>query len=177
MGNAAVCSSCHADKSVRAQGNRQELDKAPDYYGYSSEDVKEPGVRVSFKPQMRRRKGRWCRGPNSGAHWSGLLTSWEEVDSESIVIKAAEGLTQSEGLTAVSPLCCAIPHVCVFLAAFNFADEQRCCRFNFKSFTKMNIHFMILLESDFQQNCRTSYTSRLLDSFLYLYIHVWLIFH
>ncbi|XP_040822521.1 ankyrin-2 isoform X2 [Ochotona curzoniae] len=45
MGNAAVCSSCHADKSVRAQGNRQELDKAPDYYGYSSEDVKEPGVR------------------------------------------------------------------------------------------------------------------------------------
>ncbi|KAM5159125.1 ankyrin-2 isoform 7-T7 [Callospermophilus lateralis] len=45
MGNAALCSSCHADKSVRAQGNMQDLDRTPDYYGYNSEDVKEPGVR------------------------------------------------------------------------------------------------------------------------------------
>ncbi|XP_047421817.1 ankyrin-2 isoform X31 [Sciurus carolinensis] len=45
MGNAALCSSCHADKSVRAQGNMQELDRTPDYYGCNSEDIKEPGVR------------------------------------------------------------------------------------------------------------------------------------
>ncbi|KAL2780832.1 ankyrin-2 isoform 68 [Daubentonia madagascariensis] len=44
MGNAALCSSCHAEKSIRAQGNMQELDKTPDYYGCNSEDVKEPGV-------------------------------------------------------------------------------------------------------------------------------------
>ncbi|XP_069878577.1 ankyrin-2 isoform X1 [Dipodomys merriami] len=44
MGNAAFCSSCHADKSVRAQGNMQELDKTPDYYGYHSEDATEPAV-------------------------------------------------------------------------------------------------------------------------------------
>nr|XP_039323941.1 LOW QUALITY PROTEIN: ankyrin-2 [Saimiri boliviensis boliviensis] len=44
MGNAALCSSCHADKSIRAQGNMQELDKTPDYYGCNSEDIKEPGV-------------------------------------------------------------------------------------------------------------------------------------
>uniref|UniRef100_A0A2K6MUT3 Ankyrin 2 n=1 Tax=Rhinopithecus bieti TaxID=61621 RepID=A0A2K6MUT3_RHIBE len=44
MGNAALCSSCHADKSIRAQGNMQELDKTPDYYGCNSEDVKEPWV-------------------------------------------------------------------------------------------------------------------------------------
>ncbi|KAM9237224.1 ankyrin-2 isoform 2-T2 [Dugong dugon] len=44
MGNAALCPSCHADKSIRAPGNIQELDKTPDYYGYNSEDVTEPGV-------------------------------------------------------------------------------------------------------------------------------------
>ncbi|XP_049741442.1 ankyrin-2 isoform X11 [Elephas maximus indicus] len=44
MGNAALCPSCHADKSIRAQGNIQELDKTPDYYGCNSEDVTEPGV-------------------------------------------------------------------------------------------------------------------------------------
>ncbi|XP_050648331.1 ankyrin-2 isoform X4 [Macaca thibetana thibetana] len=52
MGNAALCSSCHADKSIRAQGNMQELDKTPDYYGCNSEDVKEPGVWVTC-PQMK----------------------------------------------------------------------------------------------------------------------------
>ncbi|KAM5255850.1 ankyrin-2 [Ctenodactylus gundi] len=45
MGNAALCSSCHADKSVRAQGNMQELDKTPEYYGCNSEDCKELGER------------------------------------------------------------------------------------------------------------------------------------
>ncbi|XP_041615855.1 ankyrin-2 isoform X47 [Vulpes lagopus] len=44
MGNAALCPSCHADKSVRAQGHMQELDKTPDYYGCNSEDTKELGV-------------------------------------------------------------------------------------------------------------------------------------
>ncbi|XP_032715331.1 ankyrin-2 isoform X37 [Lontra canadensis] len=44
MGNAALCPSCHADKSVRAQGHMQELDKTPDYYGYNSEDTRELGV-------------------------------------------------------------------------------------------------------------------------------------
>ncbi|XP_036708050.1 ankyrin-2 isoform X16 [Balaenoptera musculus] len=45
MGNAALCPSCHADKSVRAQGHLQELDKTPDYYGCNSEDTEELGVR------------------------------------------------------------------------------------------------------------------------------------
>ncbi|XP_045370978.2 ankyrin-2 isoform X19 [Camelus bactrianus] len=45
MGNAALCPSCQADKSVRAQGHLQELDKTPDYYGCNSEDTKELGVR------------------------------------------------------------------------------------------------------------------------------------
>nr|XP_020019936.1 ankyrin-2 isoform X2 [Castor canadensis] len=42
MGNAALCSSCHAEKSVRAQEHMQELDKTPDYYGCNIEDTKEP---------------------------------------------------------------------------------------------------------------------------------------
>ncbi|XP_073897674.1 ankyrin-2 isoform X3 [Castor canadensis] len=45
MGNAALCSSCHAEKSVRAQEHMQELDKTPDYYGCNIEDTKEPRVR------------------------------------------------------------------------------------------------------------------------------------
>ncbi|XP_047574228.1 ankyrin-2 isoform X18 [Lutra lutra] len=44
MGNAALCPTCHADKSVRAQGHMQELDKTPDYYGCNSEDTRELGV-------------------------------------------------------------------------------------------------------------------------------------
>ncbi|XP_055972803.1 ankyrin-2 isoform X2 [Sorex fumeus] len=43
MGNAALCPSCHADKSVRAQGHLQELDRTPDYYGCHSEEAPEPG--------------------------------------------------------------------------------------------------------------------------------------
>nr|XP_048312657.1 ankyrin-2 isoform X3 [Myodes glareolus] len=42
MGNAALCSSCHANKSVRAQGNMLELDPTPDYYGCNSEEAKTP---------------------------------------------------------------------------------------------------------------------------------------
>ncbi|XP_076789350.1 ankyrin-2 isoform X9 [Arvicanthis niloticus] len=44
MGNAALCSSCHSNKSVRAQGNMLELDTTPDYYGCNSDDVKEPDL-------------------------------------------------------------------------------------------------------------------------------------
>nr|XP_023492470.1 ankyrin-2 isoform X28 [Equus caballus] len=45
MGNAALCPSCHASKSVGAQGHMPELDKTPDYYGCDSEDTKELGSR------------------------------------------------------------------------------------------------------------------------------------
>ncbi|XP_070228058.1 ankyrin-2 isoform X1 [Bos mutus] len=45
MGNAALCPACHADKSVRAQGHLQELDRTPDYYGCNGEDTKELGPR------------------------------------------------------------------------------------------------------------------------------------
>ena len=51
MGNASLCPSCHADKSIRAQGHLQELDRTPDYYGCDSEDSKELGPRVSSKLQ------------------------------------------------------------------------------------------------------------------------------
>lgn len=51
MGNAALCPACHADKSVRAQGHLQELDRTPDYYGCNGEDTKELGPRVSSKLQ------------------------------------------------------------------------------------------------------------------------------
>ncbi|XP_051021788.1 ankyrin-2 isoform X2 [Acomys russatus] len=44
MGNAALCSSCHANKSIRAQANMLELDTALDYYGCNSDDVQEPGL-------------------------------------------------------------------------------------------------------------------------------------
>ncbi|KAJ7410657.1 ankyrin 2 [Pitangus sulphuratus] len=33
---------CHSDKGLRAQGNVQDLDKTPDYYGFSSEGSKDP---------------------------------------------------------------------------------------------------------------------------------------
>ncbi|XP_037249326.1 ankyrin-2 isoform X4 [Falco rusticolus] len=42
MGNAPICQSCHSDKGLRAQGNIQDLDKTPDYYGCNSEASKEP---------------------------------------------------------------------------------------------------------------------------------------
>ncbi|XP_053885240.1 ankyrin-2 isoform X41 [Malaclemys terrapin pileata] len=41
MGNAPVCQSCHTGKSIRAQGNIQDLDKIPDYYGYNNEESKD----------------------------------------------------------------------------------------------------------------------------------------
>ncbi|XP_074128728.1 ankyrin-2 isoform X2 [Sminthopsis crassicaudata] len=41
MGNAALCQSCHTKKSIKAQGNMQELDRTPDYCGYNCENVRE----------------------------------------------------------------------------------------------------------------------------------------
>ncbi|XP_069664111.1 ankyrin-2 isoform X30 [Haliaeetus albicilla] len=42
MGNAPICQSCHSDKGLRTQGNIQDLDKTPDYYGCNSEESKDP---------------------------------------------------------------------------------------------------------------------------------------
>ncbi|XP_030420612.1 ankyrin-2 isoform X17 [Gopherus evgoodei] len=42
MGNAPVCQSCHTGKSIRAQGNIEDLDKIPDYYGCNNEESKDP---------------------------------------------------------------------------------------------------------------------------------------
>ncbi|XP_036776724.2 ankyrin-2 isoform X22 [Manis pentadactyla] len=44
MGNAALCPSCHAVKSVRAEGHMQELDRIPDYYGCNSENTTDLGA-------------------------------------------------------------------------------------------------------------------------------------
>jgi hypothetical protein len=71
MGNAALCSSCHAEKSVRAQEHMQELDKTPDYYGCNIEDTKEPRVRVSVRPQTQKREDGGLR-IHSATHWSNL---------------------------------------------------------------------------------------------------------
>ncbi|XP_045140193.1 ankyrin-2 isoform X34 [Echinops telfairi] len=45
MGNAALCPSCHVDKSRQVPGNMQERDQTLDYYGCNREDVTGPGVR------------------------------------------------------------------------------------------------------------------------------------
>ncbi|XP_063012939.1 ankyrin-2 isoform X6 [Melospiza melodia melodia] len=42
MGNAPICQACHSEKGLRTQGNIQDLDRTPDYYGYNSEESKEP---------------------------------------------------------------------------------------------------------------------------------------
>lgn len=48
MGNAPICQACHSEKGLRTHGNIQDLDKTPDYYGYNSEESKEPEALVSF---------------------------------------------------------------------------------------------------------------------------------
>ncbi|XP_077790103.1 ankyrin-2 isoform X45 [Podarcis muralis] len=42
MGNAPVCQACHTEKGVRVQGNIQDVDKIPDYYGCNNEEAKYP---------------------------------------------------------------------------------------------------------------------------------------
>ncbi|XP_062992174.1 ankyrin-2 [Elgaria multicarinata webbii] len=42
MGNAPVCQTCHTDKGVRVQGNMQDVDKIPDYYGCNNGESKDP---------------------------------------------------------------------------------------------------------------------------------------
>lgn len=69
MGNAALCPSCHASKTVGAQRHMPELDKTPDYYGCDSEDTKELGSRVSSRPQTRRGGGWW----NKNQQWTSLV--------------------------------------------------------------------------------------------------------
>lgn len=74
MGNAALCPSCHAEKSVQAQGHLQELDRTPDYYGYHSEEALEPGGQVSSRPRC---------GHGGLEAWEttlGLQTSWKEAN-------------------------------------------------------------------------------------------------
>ncbi|XP_062837378.1 ankyrin-2 isoform X31 [Anolis carolinensis] len=41
MGNAPVCQACRTDKGVRVQGNIQEVDKIPDYYGCNNGESKD----------------------------------------------------------------------------------------------------------------------------------------
>uniref|UniRef100_A0ABM5GJQ7 Ankyrin-2 isoform X23 n=1 Tax=Pogona vitticeps TaxID=103695 RepID=A0ABM5GJQ7_9SAUR len=41
MGNAPVCQACHTDKGVRVQGNIQDVDKIPDYYGCNNGENKD----------------------------------------------------------------------------------------------------------------------------------------
>ncbi|KAG8134512.1 hypothetical protein E2320_007637 [Naja naja] len=42
MGNAPICQACGTDKGVRVQGNVQDADKIPDYYGYNNGVNKDP---------------------------------------------------------------------------------------------------------------------------------------
>ncbi|XP_071600203.1 ankyrin-2 isoform X38 [Heliangelus exortis] len=42
MGNAPLCQACHSEKGLQTQGNIQDLDKSPDYYGCNSEESKDP---------------------------------------------------------------------------------------------------------------------------------------
>ncbi|KAM6429535.1 ankyrin-2 isoform 1-T1 [Rhynochetos jubatus] len=42
MGNAPICQSCHSNKGLRTQGNIQDLDKTPDYYGCNCEEGRDP---------------------------------------------------------------------------------------------------------------------------------------
>lgn len=56
MGNAALCPSCHADKSAGARGHLQEVDRAPDD---GSEDSQEPGALVSLSVHMEAGHGAW----------------------------------------------------------------------------------------------------------------------
>lgn len=48
MGNAPICQACHSDKGISAQGILQDLDKIPDYYGFISEESKDPEALVSL---------------------------------------------------------------------------------------------------------------------------------
>nr|XP_060635053.1 ankyrin-2 isoform X21 [Anolis sagrei ordinatus] len=41
MGNAPVCQACRTDKGVRVQGNIQDVDKIPDYYGCNNGESKD----------------------------------------------------------------------------------------------------------------------------------------
>jgi len=58
MGNAPICQSCHSEKGLRTQGNIQDLDKIPDYYGCNSEESKDPEALVSLASRPQESKGK-----------------------------------------------------------------------------------------------------------------------
>lgn len=49
MGNAPICQACGTDKGVRVQGNVQDADKIPDYYGCNNGMNKDSEGLVSLK--------------------------------------------------------------------------------------------------------------------------------
>lgn len=59
MGNAALCPSCHADKSASVRGHLQEVDRAPDDSDGDSEASQELGVLVSLSADMEACRGAW----------------------------------------------------------------------------------------------------------------------
>lgn len=58
MGNAPICQACHSRKGLRTQGNIQDLDKIPDYYGCNGEESKDPEALVSLGRRKRGSKGK-----------------------------------------------------------------------------------------------------------------------
>lgn len=57
MGNVPLCQACQTNKGVSVQGNIQDVDKIPDYYGYNnSEDSKDLETLVSLKRVQRGKK-------------------------------------------------------------------------------------------------------------------------
>lgn len=57
MGNAPICQACSTDKGVRVQGNVQDADKIPDYYGCNNGVNKDPEGLVSLKRIQLREQG------------------------------------------------------------------------------------------------------------------------
>lgn len=62
MGNAPICQACHSEKGLRTQGNIQDLDRTPDYYGYNSEESKEPEALVSLAEENRNHREKFKTG-------------------------------------------------------------------------------------------------------------------
>ena len=145
MGNAALCPSCHADKSIRAQGHLQELDRTPDYYGCDSEDSKELGPRVSSKLQTGGEEDGGIR-INIGPRWLDLWTSWKEADR--IKPMWSNRLTASGSVAC----CCLLfvsrkAHVCTFWSGCSYevtlGSIQGCHLFNLKLSAKLNTYFIM----------------------------------
>ena len=143
MGNAALCPSCQAGKSVRAQGHLQELDRTPDYYGCHGEDTKELGPRVSSELQTGGEEDGGIR-INTGPHWLKLWTSWKEADR--IKPMRSNQLTASGSVACCCFLLVTLEvHVCTFWS--DFSNELTCgsiqgCHLFSLKFAKLNIYFI-----------------------------------